>query len=114
MELGRSWVRVLVVDDIRGIDAPDGAEVVIARTAEDGIEALGYGPWDRVYLDHDLGDAGDVRPLVTLLERRAFEGAPVPIERVVVVSNNPPGAEWIAAGLRRHYDVRVRPAGRVI
>jgi len=44
-------MRTLLIDDFRtllGITR-------IARTFDEGIEALKAGPWDGLYLDHDLG-----------------------------------------------------------
>ncbi len=106
-------MRILVVDDVRSLEPTDG-EVVYARTRPEGMARIAEGPWDVVYLDHDLGEKGDVRPVVTLLEERAFHGDPVPIGRVVVVTTNAYGANWIRQDLERHYPVRIRPAGPVI
>ncbi len=45
-------MRVLLIDDLRNIKADR-----VARTFEDGLKALvEEGPWDILYLDHDLGD----------------------------------------------------------
>ena len=44
-------MRTLLIDDIRMIPA-----TVVARTYDDGIRHLKYsGPFDILYLDHDLG-----------------------------------------------------------
>lgn len=43
---------ILAIDDVREL----GYANVLARTYQDGINALKYlGPWDELYLDHDLG-----------------------------------------------------------
>jgi hypothetical protein len=105
--------RLLLIDDIREVEAHSAWDITIARTPTEGLEQIVRG-WDLVLLDHDLGDAGDVRPVVSLLEERAFLGRPVPIGHVIVVSSNPVGADWIAAGLRRIYAVDVQPASAVI
>jgi hypothetical protein len=106
-------MRLLLIDDLREVEAAAGWDVTIARTPAEGLEQIIKG-WDLLLLDHDLGDVGDVRPIVRLLEERVFLGDPIQIGRIVVVSSNPVGAEWIAAGLRRTYSVEVRPAPRVI
>ena len=57
-------MKTLVIDDLR-IFRPDSypdTEVVYARTPEDGVSRLREGNWICVYLDHDLGYAGDVKP----------------------------------------------------
>ena len=43
--------RILAIDDERECK---GANIV-ARTYEDGLKALELGPWDELWLDHDLG-----------------------------------------------------------
>jgi hypothetical protein len=105
--------RALLIDDLREVEAGLDWEVSVARTPAEGLDHIVRG-WDLLLLDHDLGDAGDVRPIVRLLEERAFLGDPIQIGRVVIVSSNPVGAEWIAAGLRRIYPLDMRPAGRTI
>jgi hypothetical protein len=46
-------LRTLLIDDLRVLDVDK-----ICRTYEEGIFALGFdGPWDKLYLDHDLGDS---------------------------------------------------------
>lgn len=98
---------ILVIDDQRTFGFP----AAYARTARAGIARLSRpgAAFDEVWLDHDLGEAGDIRTVVTYLERRAFESRLVPIGRIFVQSDNPGGAEWIVAGLSRHYDVRRVP-----
>ncbi len=99
-----SQSRVLVVDDIRMFAFP----AMYARTARAALARLSApgAHFTELWLDHDLGEAGDVRRVVNYLERRAFEGRPVPVGRVLVQSDNPNGATWIVAALARHYDVR--------
>lgn len=94
---------ILVVDDARTFDFP----AVYARTAAAAIALLRRhdARYDEVWLDHDLGEESDVRPVVELLERRAFRGRPIPIGHIFVQSDDPPGAAWIVAGLTRWYEV---------
>ena len=87
--------QILLIDDLRTINVPD-AEVVVARTAVDGMARIQEQPWDSVLLDHDLGPGGDIRGIVRLLEERAFNRDPLLIKRVVVVTKNPVAAEWIS------------------
>lgn len=56
----RPMRQILLIDDLRTIDVPD-AEVVVARTAAEGMVRIEERPWDSVLLDHDLGPGGDVR-----------------------------------------------------
>jgi hypothetical protein len=105
--------QVLLIDDLRTIDVPE-AKVVVARTAREGLKEIQGKSWDTVLLDHDLGPGGDVRDIVRLLEERGFNGDPLPIRRIVVVTKNPVAAVWIAKGLERYYDVAVRSAPLVI
>lgn len=100
--------QVLLIDDLRSISVPD-ADVVIARTLRDGLARIGERPWSCVLLDHDLGPGGDVREIVRLLEERGFNGDPLPIERIVIVSKNPVAVEWMTKGLERYYEITVRP-----
>ena len=44
-------MKTLLIDDLRNISAD-----VVARTFDAGIDALKNGPYDVLYLDHDLGD----------------------------------------------------------
>jgi hypothetical protein len=43
--------RILAIDDER----PCKGANIVARTYEDGLKALELGPWDELWLDHDLG-----------------------------------------------------------
>lgn len=98
---------VLVIDDVRTF----GFTAVYARTAAAGIARLARrdARFEELWLDHDLGPGGDVRRVVKYLERRAFEGRPVPIGRIFVQSDNPAGAAWIVAGLARWYPTSRAP-----
>ena len=46
----------LLIDDQRNLPADR-----VARTYQEGIDALAEGHWDVLYLDHDLGDFSGVR-----------------------------------------------------
>ena len=48
--------RRLVIDDVRVFKPVEGMETVHCLKAEEGLEQLyDNGPWDQVWLDHDLG-----------------------------------------------------------
>jgi hypothetical protein len=112
-------VRQILIDDIRDFHIVDR----IARTYADGIQALEHeGPWDVLWLDHDLGrdpspaldrywNGHDV--LVWIEEHKEF----MP-RAVVCVSGNPSGRERIERGIQRMYgrtftadDIREMEAG---
>lgn len=93
---------IVLVDDLR--DFRDGRPAVVLRSS---IEALDYlnthptGLVDELWLDHDLGPGDDIRPVVTVLERLAFQGTPFPVQRIYVHTANPPAAASMLAGLHR-------------
>ena len=107
--------RILILDDIRsdgdiGIDIPhfsgDDKEpkdsVLIARTYTMAIQALSLlGPWDEVYLDHDLGSVNGKTgyDVILWLEERAllyrFDLIP---KKLICISSNPAGAKRINEG----------------
>jgi hypothetical protein len=94
-------MRVLV-DDLRSFLDPAPAHV--ARTSAAGVEALRRHRHERIdelWLDHDLGGADTIWPVVEELERAAFDGSPFDIGTVFVHSANPPGAAKILLALRR-------------
>lgn len=82
-------MRILLIDDLRDLKATR-----VARTFEDGIKALKEeGPWDALWLDHDLGqpDGQDGTGVMNWLdENRQF--MPGCIE---CVSSNPVGRDRI-------------------
>ncbi|MFH8349594.1 cyclic-phosphate processing receiver domain-containing protein [Streptomyces sp. NPDC018045] len=82
----------------------------IARTGGEGIQLLlehRDGFIDELWLDHDLGGADSILPVVTLMEGAAFNGRPFRIGTVFVHSANPIGAEIVVRSLTRwNYQVR--------
>jgi hypothetical protein len=78
-------MRTLLIDDKRNIEATR-----VARTFEDGIKALSEeGPWDVLYLDHDLGqeDGKDGTGIINWIEANT-QFLPKKIE---LVTSNPVG-----------------------
>ncbi len=84
-------MRVLLIDDLRNIKADR-----VARTFEDGLKALAEeGPWDLLYLDHDLGDENPKHTgygIMCFLEEQAFLGNRHLLPAVIrKVTSNPVG-----------------------
>lgn len=81
--------KILLIDDLRNLPATR-----IARSFEEGIKALKEeGPWDMLWLDHDLGqeDGKDGTGIMNFLdENRQY--MPIAIQ---CVSSNPVGKERI-------------------
>ncbi|MGY0458972.1 cyclic-phosphate processing receiver domain-containing protein [Kitasatospora sp. cg17-2] len=99
---------VLGVDDLR----PLPRATRIARNSRDGVRLLEEHRdryVDELWLDHDLGGDDTIMPVVTLLERAAFEGRPFRIGEVLVHSANPVGAATVVRSLAR-WGYRVRRA----
>ncbi|WP_344617673.1 cyclic-phosphate processing receiver domain-containing protein [Dactylosporangium salmoneum] len=99
----------ILVDDLRSF--PDTAPALVARTSAAGVVLLQRyreQHLDELWLDHDLGGDDTIWPVVELLERAAFDGAPYDIGIVHVHSANPPGAAKVLQTLRRwSYNARL-------
>ena len=81
-------IRSLLIDDMRDIYC-----TVIARTFDDGLRiAIELGPWDELYIDHDLGDEGNRTGYDLLM--RLLQSAPCYLpKKIIIVTNNPVGKE---------------------
>ncbi|MEU4780385.1 cyclic-phosphate processing receiver domain-containing protein [Micromonospora sp. NPDC023633] len=101
--------RIVLIDDLRTL--VDGRDAEVARSSAAGVALLkGHHDQrlDELWLDHDLGGADTIWPVVEVLERAAFEGRPFDIGVVHVHSANPAGASKMAQALRRWgYRVRI-------
>ncbi|MEO3777483.1 cyclic-phosphate processing receiver domain-containing protein [Micromonospora sp. B11E3] len=101
--------RIVLIDDLRSFVDGRGAEV--ARSSAAGVALLERHRderLDELWLDHDLGGADTIWPVVEVLERAAFEGRPLDIGVVLVHSANPAGAGKMAQALQRWgYRVRI-------
>ena len=96
--------RVLVIEDIRTFRFP----AVYARTLAEAWVQLVNGPWDEIWFDYDMGltsDSDNTYEIATFMERRAAEGVPIDVKRVVVHTANPYGGDRLMAALRNGYDV---------
>jgi hypothetical protein len=101
--------RIVLIDDLRSF--VDGRDADVARTSTAGLGLLERHRderLDELWLDHDLGEADTIWPVVEVLERAAFDGHPFDIGIVYVHSANPVGAAKMAQALERwEYRVRV-------
>lgn len=88
MSADHEWLCVLV-DDVRSFK--DRRDCVVLRSSADAVAylaALGGGPIDELWLDHDLTGDDTVQPLVDLLLDRARAGEPFTIANIQVHSSN--------------------------
>jgi len=106
-------MKTLLIDDVREIKVDQ-----VCRTPEGGIMALKYGgPWDELYLDHDMGyfppivegeEYGDTPQLKFTADGygvcRFLEIYPeYKPKKIIIVSSNPSGVKMMAAALRNIY-----------
>lgn len=112
-------MKALVVDDQRIFkEAPD-YEWTHATTSQEGLDALFLkGPWDEIWLDHDLGMESNgsgydlVQELIYVLEdsQCGREDVLNPGGRIWVHSMNFDGANRMVQALTRYFEVaRIDP-----
>lgn len=83
-------------------------DVTYARTPEYGLRLLlEEGPWDEVYLDHDMGTT-NIRGVVNILEELAYDDEDPDIGRIFVITANPVAASWMMRALTA-YAVERKP-----
>lgn len=112
-------MKSLVVDDQRIFKDAPNYEWTHATTSQEGIDTLVVGgPWDEIWLDHDLGMESEgsgydlVQELVTAIEDGdiAPDEVLVPGGTIWVHSMNPDGADRMVQALRRYFSVaRIDP-----
>ncbi len=101
---------VVLVDDLRSFR--DERPALVARSSAAGVALLrelhepphdvrGRLTIDELWLDHDLGGADTIMPVVEYLQERAFSGDGLDVRAVFVHSANPVGADSVVLGLRR-------------
>lgn len=121
MRKGDTVKRILIIDDERSFAhnfEPDEAEVIYRRNVGDALSLLvsiwnedclfdwhPYG-FDEIWLDHDLGDGGDIMVIVHWFASIAFLRRGFPVRKIYVHSMNPVGAENIVNRLKPNYDVQ--------
>ncbi len=89
-------MKTLTIDDCRNFDG------MIARNYEMGILALEKaGPWDLLYIDHDLGLGKSGYDVMCWLEKNP-QYAP---KKIICVSSNPPGRKRIEFVIKKILDV---------
>lgn len=100
-------VSILLIDDLR--DFKDERDATVARTSEEGLEALmgNVAGWDEVWFDHDLGvlDDGQVDSTMRIVDwlcEQAFNGNPTQIGVVYVHTSNPVGGTQIMRSLQNY------------
>jgi hypothetical protein len=90
--------KTLLIDDMRDIKTDR-----VARTYDDGISALkNEGPWDTLYLDHDLGELDPRKTgygIMNFLEQNP-ELLP---KNIVLVTSNPVGRKQMEVIIKRLY-----------
>lgn len=118
--------RILVIDDQRIFTPQDGAEIYHETTSQAGWRTwLLDGPWNEVWLDHDLGmeSKGSGTDLVNELEQyiQDYADSGTPVEdvakdfladggKIYVHTMNPSGGDYMMRVLTRYFDVaRIDP-----
>lgn len=87
-------MRSLLIDDFRTFTVDR-----IARTGEEGVQALQEERWGLLYLDHDLGEGMTGYDVACWLEKNPQHFP----ERVIIVSSNPVGRRNIERVLEHFY-----------
>lgn len=98
--------RVLVIEDLRTFRFP----ATYARTVYEAWPHLVSGHWDEIWFDHDMGltrDDDTTYPIAQYMEKRAYEGVPIDVDRVFVHTANPYGGDRLMAALRAYNPIRV-------
>lgn len=98
---------ILVIDDLRTFDF----DATYARTVSEGMALVSHPKgWDEVWLDHDLGGKDTIRPVVVMLETRAYFGYPANIGLIVICTDNPVGRKWMLQALEKYYPCSISTA----
>lgn len=88
----------LLIDDLRDIKAD-----VVARTYDQGIHALTYqGPFEVLYLDHDLGEADPGATGYGIMNFLEANPQFLP-GKIVLVTSNPVGRQRMQVVIDRLY-----------
>lgn len=94
--------RTLLIDDLRNFRNNPAGELLIARTSQAGLDLISQGEWSAVWLDHDLGGADTITPIIDFLAEQSFLGKPVRIQTIYIHTSNPAGATSMLAVLRKY------------
>ena len=99
---------ILVIDDVKTFPFPENVEVIYARTLEDAyVKFINNEHLDQLWLDHDLGNDEDIRPLCLILAELGFNGTPRDIGKIVICSLNPVGIDWMWSTLSPYYELAI-------
>lgn len=93
---------IILIDDTRSFH--DGRACLVARTSAQGVDllqSLRGVRIDELWLDHDLGGADDIWPVVRHLEEAELSGAAFDIRVVYVQASRPGPAHRIGVSMRR-------------
>lgn len=96
---------ILLIDDLRSFRSRS-ADVLIARTSAEGLEALRIArehrhQWAQIWLDYDLGGDDTTEPVLRWLTTQLDMACPPPTQIVVVHTTNPVGGASIQRALAR-------------
>lgn len=94
-------MKTLLIDDLRDIKAD-----VVARTYDEGINALqNLGPFDVLFLDHDLGEADPAATGYGIMNFLEANPELLP-KKIVLVTSNPVGRQNMQVVIDRLYGVK--------
>lgn len=100
--------KILVVDDIREFRFDEWYTVTYARNIVQAGKLLADNHWCEVWLDHDMGNDGDVSLLVNDIEKMAGEDNTIlDVSMFVIHTSNPVEAGKMYAALSPFYRVRI-------
>jgi glutamate synthase domain-containing protein 2 len=86
----------VLVDEVRSFK--DERPTLVARSSQEArtlLEGLGDRRIDHLWLDHDLGGEGTIRPVIDLLVRLAHTGSPLDVGLVNVHTANVGAGHWM-------------------
>lgn len=97
-------MRILVIDDQRifKFSGLSPLYLIHSLTSQDGLDQLyNNGPWDEVWLDHDLGPNSEVNgsTIANKIIRDTVSNKGPKVKRYFIHSMNPVGARYMTEGL---------------
>lgn len=102
--MNKYYKKVLLIDDMRSpSQVTTDTLITVSRTYESGLYALkNLGPWDVLYLDHDLGQEETGYDIAKFLE----EHTKFLPKEVYCVSDNPVGRSNINLAIKNAYKIK--------
>lgn len=93
---------ILLVDDLRTFNGD--YPYALAKTVAEALELLeGETNYDYIFLDHDLGEGGDIFQVVGWL----LTHGDYPVKTIYIHSSNPVGALRMLRALENSFDVEL-------